>query len=145
MDRIEIFECLIALSVFIFSSAFAQKYDAADPDRIVRGSFDKNYLITSRTPPDSSNVESQSTGIKKKLKVGRIIGFATIGFLSGLFLGASTDQAGFFQGPVFHLEPALIGAGIGIIASFILPDKKKKPSTSSGGSEKKSRAFGLGE
>jgi predicted lipid-binding transport protein (Tim44 family) len=150
MVQIQIFECLIALVLSTFSSAFAQKYNAADPDPVVHASFDKNYLISSRTTPDWSNVKSQlkadSTNNKRKIKIGKIVGFATMGFLSGLFFGASTDQAGFFQGmPVFHLKPALIGAAIGVIASFVLPDKKKRPSTSIGGNEKKSRAFGIGE
>lgn len=129
--------CILCLVFLTFGSA--QNYDGPDESRLgkysqnlPRTAFDKDYLIDSRTNPDSLKTQSKSNADSLKkgphIKVGKIIGLATIGFLSGLFFGASTEEVGFFQGvPVFHLKPALIGAGIGVVASFLLPDKPKKP------------------
>ena len=66
-----------------------------------------------------------SNSSKGKVKVEKIVALATIGFFSGLFMGATTEQFGYFQGPVFRLKPALIGAGIGVVISFIVPGKSK--------------------
>lgn len=118
-------KCIIILGILSFTSVIAQN------SNLHYAVFDKKHLINDEINPDSLNIKSlskaDSTTIRENINVGRIIGFATIGFLSGSFFGASTDEVGFFQGvPVFHLRPALIGAGIGIVASFIIPDKPKK-------------------
>ncbi len=81
-----------------------------------------------RTFSLSASANDSSGG---KIRPGRIAMFVAIGSISGFFFGAATGKAGGFNIIVFHLKPALIGAGIGAVLSFLVPDnnrKKKKAS-----------------
>lgn len=128
-----------AVLLFFIEPALSQsfsenKYCFTSESRYFNGvSFKKALLGRQTTAEDSisqyDTTKTDSEQQKKSINMGRIAGFATIGFLSGLFFGATMEQTGDFSGPGFHLEPALIGAGIGVAAAFIIPEnwgKKKK-------------------
>lgn len=98
-------------------------------------SFDKSR--PERTEADISPLRTFSLSASAndssggKIRPGRIAMFVAIGSISGFFFGVATGKAGGFNIIVFHLKPALIGAGIGAVLSFLVPDnnrKKKKAS-----------------
>lgn len=82
----------------------------------------KTIIIPIQTEPDSLSS-------KRAIKPGYVIGFAAIGFLSGLFFGAETAH-GEISGAAFHIKPAVIGAtigaGLGVAVSLLEPKKVRR-------------------
>jgi len=74
--------------------------------------------------------EPDSLSSKRSIKPGYVIGFAAIGFLAGLFIGAETVQGEEISGAAFHIKPAVIGTaigvGLGVAVSLLEPEKVKK-------------------
>ena len=121
--------------ILIADSIYSQNFKDEQPITFNKNSFNHpdspkkikigNSLANLDSINSPSSLKPGTNPSEKKVKIGKIVAFATIGFFSGLFIGATTEQFGYFQGPVFRLQPALIGAGIGIAISFIVPDNKE--------------------
>ncbi|NIT56752.1 MAG: hypothetical protein GWN00_11115, partial [Aliifodinibius sp.] len=65
--------------------------------------FKKGYLVQTPDTLDSLELpvlsKSKPDSANSHIKIGKTIGFAAMGFMSGLFFGATIVNFGMFQGP----------------------------------------------